>query len=167
VFFNGPKRRRTKSPAGTAENHREPQSCCPRICPDHKSGCPTSPNSCEGCWVPRTSCAFPYRKAHKRPCPVQLAGISGHLAFEMWVFAFARRLLPGRSTQGSVAQVARIPEYTAIPATASTPIASRASISVCSRMPPATISCRRVVSLSPLATSRGKPCIVPSRSMCV
>jgi hypothetical protein len=59
------------------------------------------------------------------------------------------------------------PEYTAMPATASTPIASSASISPCSRMPPATISCRFVNCFNRCATSIGKPCIVPSRSICV
>ena len=47
-------------------------------------------------------------------------------------------------------QAFRTPEYTAIPATASTPIASSASISACSRIPPATISCRWVLCRKPL-----------------
>jgi hypothetical protein len=33
-------------------------------------GCPIPPDSCRAYWVPRTSCAFPYRKAHTRSCPV-------------------------------------------------------------------------------------------------
>jgi len=46
-----------------------------------------------------------------------------------------RRDLQFTFSKQSPDQVARMPEYTAIPATASTPISSRASISDCSRMP--------------------------------
>ena len=53
-----------------------------------------------------------------------------------------RRVGRVAANRSAETQVERTPEYTAIPATASTPIASRASISACSRMPPATISCR-------------------------
>jgi hypothetical protein len=101
----------------------------------------------------------------------EIRGIS--LAFrEIWG---TRQSLVGTEKRGlrkdhnhrDRSQVAKIPEYTAIPATASTPIASRASISTCSRIPPATISRRLVVRFSRCATSRGNPCIVPSRSICV
>jgi hypothetical protein len=59
------------------------------------------------------------------------------------------------------------PEYTAMPATASTPIASSASTSPRSLIPPATINCRAVQARRMAATSIGNPCIVPSVSTCV
>ena len=51
-----------------------------------------------------------------------------------------------------------------MPATASTPMASRASTSVWDLMPPATMSCLAVQARRMAATSRGKPCMVPSVS---
>ena len=51
-----------------------------------------------------------------------------------------------------------------MPATASTPMASRASISLLSLIPPATINCFAVQARRIAATSSGKPCMVPSVS---
>ena len=59
------------------------------------------------------------------------------------------------------------PVYTAMPTTASTPSASRRFTSSMDLMPPATISLRVVAALRVATTSKGKPLIVPSVSMCV
>ena len=64
-------------------------------------------------------------------------------------------------------QASMAPEYTAMPATASTPMASSASTSASSLMPPATINCFAVQARRTAATSMGKPVIVPSVSTCV
>ena len=60
-----------------------------------------------------------------------------------------------------------LPEYKAIPTTASMPSASRLSISCCVLMPPATTSRREVACRIALTVSIGIPPIRPSVSMWV
>jgi hypothetical protein len=50
--------------------------------------------SCEGWWRWRTSCAFPYRKAHARPCPVLRSRKSGFAPVGMTILSQRNRSVP-------------------------------------------------------------------------